>query len=81
MLEVQEGDRVVVAQGSKPVKGRVKEVLGANAVRVTTSKEDEGAIYERNQVFLLYRYVTKEVETILGKVEVNGLVPLFFEKQ
>lgn len=55
-VELFEQDRVAVVKDGKIVKGRVAEVLGSNAVRVTFAKDDGGTLYERGEVLALYRY-------------------------
>jgi hypothetical protein len=73
-------DRVMVVMGGKMVKGRVAEVMGANAVRVTFAKGDEGKIFERTEVVALYRYVEQEVDTPLGKGILQGFIPLIVQE-
>lgn len=67
-VPLENKDRVMVVMDGKMVKGRVAEVVGTNAVRVTFGKGDEGKIFERGEVVALYRYV----ETPFGL----GAVPL-----
>lgn len=68
-LEVD--DRVIVSIDNVVTKGRVAAVLPFNKVKVTLSKDDEGKVYDRSQIYPLYRYVPHP--TMPGVV---GIVPL-----
>jgi hypothetical protein len=77
MQKLEVHDRVLVVVDGKITEVRVAEVSGF-AVKVTRQKGDEGLVYERDQIFPLYRKTKSVVKhPVLGEVDVREITPLF----
>jgi hypothetical protein len=80
MVPLKPKDRVLAIIDGKITECYVAEVSGF-AVKVTRNKDDEGTVFERDQIFPLYRKVkgTKTIATDIGsaEVETREFLPLF----